>query len=297
MFNFFNPNFSAPQPDPSNPYAEMMKLWTTGLPNAPSAPAIPVLSNFNPNPQFVEQLAAFYDAFQKQGTNPIGTESFDNMMKKFNFNPLAPQAAASPFVWPAPISQPPFLSGTPANQTAESLPALGIARQWHEDFAALIKLQQEDAECRNRFMNLFSNFSVNVGQRVSAELSGLQLEKLTFDKLCRIWIDCCEDEYQLVASSKNYSSAYAAMLNASMRLRRHAEKIADQTARLQNQPTRSELDSLHESLAKAKDREARLLERISDLEQKVAALMPAVRPKRASKANEAQKPKRSERSS
>ena len=284
MFNFWDPQAAELYASMMKPYAELTRMWTSAT--SPPPPA----QNFGHVNQFDNAFRSFHEALQTQSMGALGSNYFANLLKTCSFNPM--QHAAQ---FNQPFGQMPQMPAMPPNAnfatpSHENLPALGIAREWQEDFAKLMTLQQENAAAQQKFLELFSNYSANVGERVKNELNDIDLENLTFEQLCRIWIDCCEEEFQIIASSKQYAIAYGASLNASMRIRRQTDRMLEKSARLQNMPTRKEIDALHRSRAQANERESQLLQRIDQLEREVSRLnKPAARKKSAATATNARK--------
>ena len=292
MFNFWDPQTAELYAGMMKPHSDLMRMWASGPAPQPPPPIAQGFGQFN---QFDSAFRSFFEALQTQGMGALGSNYFDNLMKASSFYPTPSTAQFNyPFGQmpqvPAMPSLPPFQPNAFTMPTLDKSPALGITREWQEDIAMLMKLQQEAATRQQEFIKLFANFSASVGERVRSALDDVDLDELSFDQLCRIWIDCSEQEFQIIASSKQYSIAYAAMLNASMRLRQHSDTMLENSARLQNLPTRKEIDALHQSCTRAKERETELLRRISQLEEEVSRLSkPAANARRASTARKNRK--------
>ncbi len=154
----------------------------------------------------------------------------------------------------------PAFNPQPANP-----PALGIAREFQEDWNKLTVLQQEYSTALRAFGELFDDFARRANEKFINSISS-DKEATDFISLCRQWIDCCEIEFQSIAQTADFSSRLGAMINTSLRLTRHTHRIHENLAKLQGQPTRSELDELHLRNAQAQTKIDRLEERIQQLE-------------------------------
>ncbi len=268
MFNFWNPVSAASmQAGAANPYAQWSQMWPQGAAGPPPFAA----ANFGQHIPLPDAFSVFFDAMRNQGQGAPNAEAVEQLVKAWCLNPAIGGAQFNPMSPPIPQfpQMPAFASGA---APLAGMPALGINREWQQDLSTLHNLMRDGAECQKRFADLFSNFAASVSQRIAGELADPDQDKPDFERMCRIWIDCCEDEFQALASSKEYSSAYGAMLNAAMRIRRHVSMMMENAARLQNMPTRSEIDSLHQGIAQARDRETQLIGRIRQLEQEVERL-------------------------
>ncbi len=209
---------------------------------------------------------------QNQGSDSLNFENFEELLKSSSFFSPLPNIplAQNPFQmpnWPQVQGFVPSIPPTPGN-----IPALGLYREWQEDFTHLMLLQQQLAECQKNYIELFSKFSQNVTDRLKSQLTEVDQQDLTFDLFCRVWIDCCEDEFQVISSSSAYSKAYGALIDATMRLLQHSYLMQDKNARINNIPTRSEIAQLHASQAMLKDHETKLHERIGQLEEQIGEL-------------------------
>lgn len=75
-----------------------------------------------------------------------------------------------------------------------------------------------------------------------------------------LWIDAAEEAYAEVALSPAFRKAYADMVGGQMRLRQAVQREVEQTCRVLDLPTRSELDGAHRKIAELE----RALRRVHD---------------------------------
>lgn len=158
------------------------------------------------------------------------------------------------------------------------MPAFGIAREHQERWQRLAQAQLEVRAKEDAFNRLL----LRAGERAYAVFEqkleahaqpGKQLgsARALFD----LWIDACEEAYAEAALSVEFRQAWAALVNAQMRLRAGVQKEVEFAAGLFGMPTRTEVDAAHRKIA--------------DLERAVRALRDALDAKAAAagKAREA----------
>lgn len=259
MFNFFNPQM------PGNPmdFAKMFEF-----PAVPQqTPAYAQLSSMG------NAFQSFWETLSSGGPAGLDSSHFEQLMnacslgaQMFGANP----AQTPP--WPAQTAMPALAPAV----FGDNVPALGPGREWQEDFSTLARLQADLLTCQREFLGLFSSFPQNAGERLQKALKDRRPEDLTFDLLSHIWIDCCEEEFQEVSTADDFAHRYAAVINASMRLRKHGDAMLEKRQRLANMPSRAEIDDLHERLAAAKDRELSMVARMEQMERELRSLRASV---------------------
>jgi class III poly(R)-hydroxyalkanoic acid synthase PhaE subunit len=132
------------------------------------------------------------------------------------------------------------------------LPAFGIGREHQERLQALAQAQLEYGRREGEFNLLMIRalerahalFSAKLVER-SAPGKALDSARALFD----LWIDAAEDAYAEVALSPEFRSAYGALVNAQMRLRRGVQQEVEQAASQFGMPTRTEVDAAHRRIA------------------------------------------------
>ncbi len=145
-------------------------------------------------------------------------------------------------------------------------PALGITREFQEDWTELSRLMHRYEISQREFIKLLQSFVQSATESYTSILTNAT-ELQDFDALCRKWIDCCEVEFQKISSTEDYSVKFGQMINDQLRLMRHYANIQENQAKLNRQPTRTELDELHRKNAEAIARIAQLektVEKLSD---------------------------------
>ena len=132
------------------------------------------------------------------------------------------------------------------------LPTFGIAREHQERWQRLAQAQLEVRAKEDAFNRLL----LRAGERAYAIFEdkleahaqpGRQLgsARALFD----LWIDACEEAYAEVALSGDFREAWAALVNAQMRLRAGVQKEVEFAGGLFGMPTRTEVDAAHRKIA------------------------------------------------
>ena len=265
----------------NNPF-EMFSQWNNAFMPQPPGPPTPYLQLFQLGTAFREM----YDKLQKQGAEAFDQKQFEELMRLCTFNTgnlfTPPLGQNNP--WTTALTG---MQGMPGMQLPQmpmqvpNFPALGIGREWQEDLIELYRLQQDFLATYQNYLELFSKFATHTSENFKKALTDCDLDKIGFLELCGIWIDCCENEFQEVASSKRYSRIYGELINAYMRVRQKSDAIQNKNSRLANQPTRSDLDAIQKDYNEAKATIQQLTLKVQELESRVAAQTPA--PQRTSR--------------
>ena len=242
-------------------------MWSRSF--APGPPAVsPIYSQLY---ELGNAFRSMYDTVQTQGASSVNRQQLDEMIKSFAFNP---------FIAGLPVSTPtqnnpwvnPFPTGSSAptwNASMVQMPALGIGREYQEDWTLLLKYQQEYASALQGYVNIFQGFTRSAGEQFIQSISNTD-EELGFEDMYRKWIDCCEVEFEKVAFTSEYAVCFGKLIDSYIRLLQHQNKIQEKTSRSQGQPTRSELDRLHQQNSQANSQIDRLNETIRDLQLRLA---------------------------
>ncbi len=130
------------------------------------------------------------------------------------------------------------------NSPVSQTPALGITREYQEDWAQLSELHTEYESALREFSELFQDFSRRASEAFTVSISTADGEQ-DFSTLSRKWIDCCENEFQTIANTPEFAARLGDLINANLKLIQHSNRIQEKMAVLQGQPTRGELDELH----------------------------------------------------
>ena len=130
------------------------------------------------------------------------------------------------------------------NSQVPQTPALGITREYQEDWTQLSERHTEYESALREFIELFQDFSRRASEAFAASISTADGEQ-DFGTLSRQWIDCCENEFQTIAKTPEFATRLGNLINANLMLIQHSNRIQEKMAVLQGQPTRGELDELH----------------------------------------------------
>ncbi|NUS37813.1 MAG: class III poly(R)-hydroxyalkanoic acid synthase subunit PhaE [Lysobacter sp.] len=132
------------------------------------------------------------------------------------------------------------------------LPAFGIAREHQERWQRLAQAQLDVRAKEDAFNRLLLRAGEGAYAIFERKLDahaqpGRQLDsaRALFD----VWIDACEEAYAEVALSTEFREAWAALVNAQMRLRAGVQKEVEFASGLFGMPTRTEVDAAHRRIA------------------------------------------------
>ena len=252
--------------DPAN----LLNPWVQ--PFAPKQAAPP-----SPHQQILNLFQAFQslqESYLKQGSDFINQQQIGDLTRSFALNPVFTAVPSINNLMPNnPVSN--IFSGwqTQPSWSAQTtqLPALGITREFQEDQNKLIKLHEQLVLAFGEYMQLFRPFSQNVSEKFSKILSGSGNVQ-NFDELCRKWINICEFEFQKVATAPEYSHTFGKLINSSVQLQNHVNRMQGKFSQLQGQPSRSELDELHQKNSEANAEMKKMQREIEQLKQVIEQL-------------------------
>lgn len=132
------------------------------------------------------------------------------------------------------------------------LPAFGVAREHQERWQRLAQAQLDVRAKEEAFNRLLLRageraYSIFEKKLEAHAQPGRQLG--TARALFDLWIDACEEAYAEVALSTDFREAWAALVNAQMRLRAGVQKEVEFAGGLFGMPTRTEVDAAHRKIA------------------------------------------------
>ena len=132
------------------------------------------------------------------------------------------------------------------------LPAFGIAREhqarWQQLAQAQLALREHEETFNRLLLRVGERAYAVFEQKLAAHAQpGKQLTsaRALFD----LWIDAAEEAYAETALSDEFRTAWAALVNAQMRLRAGVQKEVEFASGLFGMPTRTELDAAHRKIA------------------------------------------------
>lgn len=160
-----------------------------------------------------------------------------------------------------------------------SAPTFGLAREAQERQQRLARALTEQAESERAYQQLLlkaSQLGLHKFEGKLAERDAPGRRVRSGRELYDLWIDAAEEGYAEVALSAEFRAAYAAMVDAQMRLRQSIQREVELFTGQFGMPTRSEVDSAHRRIADLTRRLA-VLEEGSSQEAMPAAAAPVAR--------------------
>ena len=155
------------------------------------------------------------------------------------------------------------------------LPTFGYAREHQEHYQRMAKAWLDYQHETNRYNALIARASRRAFEVFEDKLAergepGRQVDSVR--GLYDLWVDAAEDAYAEIALSDEFREVYGALVNAQMRVRKHAQLEVEKVSNDLGIPTRTEIDSIgkrvHDLHRDAKDR----AEHDADLRDEIAAL-------------------------
>lgn len=250
----------------SNP-TDVFSMWSKAW-NANAPQASPIYAQMH---ELGNAFRSMFEAGENPSDQATRQQQVEQMVRQFTVNPVLPDfpsimGFANQNPWQQFFDQGKALMES--GSTVRQPPALGIGREYQEDWTEFLRLQQEYQSALRVYAAVFDKFTLGARERFIESLSDID-ENTGFEDVCRQWIDCCDSEFQQIASTQDYCVAYGNLINAYMRLLRHGTKIQDQLATLMGQPTRTELDNLHLKNRQARTEIQSLNLKIQDLENRL----------------------------
>ena len=141
------------------------------------------------------------------------------------------------------------------------LPAFGYAREHQEHYQRMAKAWLDYQHETNRYNALIARASRRAFEVFEDKLAergepGRQIDSVR--GLYDLWVDAAEDAYAEIALSDEFREVYGALVNAQMRVRKHAQQEVEKVSSDLGVPTRTEIDSIgkrvHDLHRDAKDR-------------------------------------------
>lgn len=133
-----------------------------------------------------------------------------------------------------------------------SAPTFGLAREAQERQQKLARAFAEQAESERGYQQLLlkaSQIGLKKFEGKLAERDSPGRQIRSGRELYDLWIDAAEEGYAEVVMSPEFRAAYAAMVDAQMRLRQSIQREVEFLSGQFGMPTRSEIDSAHRRIA------------------------------------------------
>ncbi len=129
-----------------------------------------------------------------------------------------------------------------------STPTLGYTREWQEQFQEWGELWLEHSQALQDYQSILGKVSSRAMDILNARLlkmarGGESIETLraAYD----LWVDCGEEAYAEVTTTKEFTEVQAKLTNTLMALKRHEQQMMEELQSSLNMPTRRELDTTH----------------------------------------------------
>jgi hypothetical protein len=220
----------------SGPFA-----WNAGAPASPGSAA----PGFGPFADSAERFAAAARDFMANAgranapskaaaqTASAAAEGFGNFLREHFaacFNPPWPPSPAGP---------------APIGAAFTEAPALGLTREQVLRAQRAAEAWNHLLEAQGRLQRMWSDTLRAAATEFSSRLApGEPLTQEAIDRLYDQWIDCAEEAYGRTAHSDEFTDALSAFLIAGSQWRREYAAGIEESAKLLDLPTRSEISAL-----------------------------------------------------
>ncbi len=179
----------------------------------------------------------------------------------------------------------PAAAGMPFGSDA---PALGLTREHQQSWQRTADAWRRMADAQRRLQLLWSDALRESAVTFAARIVPLQPAEASPETLHRLydaWIDCAEEAYARMAHGEAYCNALAEFVNAGSQWRHGLQTSVEQSAKLLDLPTRSEVNTLTRRLQRVEERL-----RAASRERAPAKRAPKVAESRARRARRRPKP-------
>ncbi len=180
-----------------------------------------------------------------------------------------------------------------AGMSDADAPALGLTREHQQCWQRTAEAWRRMADAQRRLQLLWSDTLRERAVAFAARIVPAQPTVAGPESLHRLydtWIDCAEEGYARMAHSEAYCGALAELVNAGSQCRQGLQASVEQSAKLLDLPTRSEVNTLTRRLQRLEERlRAASKERVSK-ERAPKERAPKVAGSRARRARRKPKP-------
>jgi len=136
-------------------------------------------------------------------------------------------------------------------------PALGLTREHQQCWQRTAEAWRRMADAQRRLQLLWSDALRESAVAFTARIVPSQptvASPETLHRLYDTWIDCAEEAYARMAHGEAYCSALAEFVNAGSQWRHGLQESVEQSAKLLDLPTRSEVNTLTRRLQRVEER-------------------------------------------
>jgi len=128
-----------------------------------------------------------------------------------------------------------------------SVPGLGYTREGQEQLQQMARLLLDYQRAMQDYMDAHGRLATDTLDRFYRKIIELTEQGQTVTTLRQVydlWVDCSEEAYSAFAMSSRFREIYSRMVNALMRVKRHARLLVDETLGAFNMPTRREMNTV-----------------------------------------------------
>ena len=159
-----------------------------------------------------------------------------------------------------------------------NMPSLGLMRELNEKINRGFAIWQENQQISfeyqvllgDAFLNAFEAFMQRLLEMAKA---GNTIESQT--KLLELWVEVADEQYLEVFHSERYAKTQSNYVNSSMALKRHQRELIEVLLRMNDLPTRTDLDEAHHNIFLLRKEVKALKKSVHDLAESAAATEPA----------------------
>lgn len=156
-----------------------------------------------------------------------------------------------------------------------NMPSLGLLREFNEKVNRGFALWQENQQIGVAYQLLLGDALLNAFEAFMQRLltlaqAGKQVESQT--KLLELWVEVADEEFLKLFHSERYATAQGQFVNSSMALRRQQRELIEVLLRMNDLPTRSDLDEAHHNIFLLRKEVKALNKTVQTLTEQMAGL-------------------------
>jgi len=168
-----------------------------------------------------------------------------------------------------------------------TMPSLGLTREFNEKVNRGFLLWQEDQQAKLAYQLLLGEGFLNAFEAFMQKLLTMAQTGKTLDSqrdLLALWVEVADEQFLELFHSEPYAKAQSQYVNSSMALRSQQRELMEILLRMNDLPTRSDLDEAHHNIFLLRKEVKALKKMVTELVEKSApAPVPADAPAKAAK--------------
>ena len=132
-----------------------------------------------------------------------------------------------------------------------NMPSLGLMREFYEKVNRGFALWQENQQISFEYQVLLGDAFLNAFEAFMQRLLELTKSGKTIadqSELLELWVEVADEQYLAVFHSEHYANVQSQYVNSSMALRRQQRELLEILLRMNDLPTRSDLDEAHHNI-------------------------------------------------